>query len=129
MIVLHTFLTLLGGFAVMAMILALTTALSRWVSRQANSADGKTIPPTAMLWSLGATLVAAISGGYVTATLATDNPLIHALALAIIVLLLSAMSAIQSRGSYPIWFSLLMVALAPCAVVAGGLLRLKQMGL
>lgn len=127
MLVLRTFLTLGAGFAAIALMLALATALARWTGKEQVS--GKPITTGAMLWNLGSTLLAAICGGYLTATLAVANPLIHALALALIVLLLSAMSAIQSRGGYPIWFSLLMVASGPCAVIAGGLLRLKQMGL
>uniref|UniRef100_E6QJS3 Uncharacterized protein n=1 Tax=mine drainage metagenome TaxID=410659 RepID=E6QJS3_9ZZZZ len=61
-----------------------------------------------------------------------ENPLIHALALALIILLLAAFSAVQShwqfRGKYPIWFLLVSVALTPCGVVVGGLLRLKVLG-
>ena len=127
MIVLRTFLTLAAGFAAMALILALATASARWAGKL-PTAD-KPISTGAMLWNLGTTLLAALCGGYLTATLAVDNPLIHALALAIIVLLLSALSAMQTRGSYPIWFSLLMVAAGPSAVIAGGLLRLKMMGI
>ncbi len=125
MIVLRTFLALAAGFFTMALMLALATASARWAGKQPIA--GKSIG--AMLWNLGTTLAAALCGGYLTTTLAVDNPLIHALALAIIVLLLSALGAMQSRGSYPIWFSLLMVATGPCAVIAGGLLRLKWMGL
>lgn len=124
MIVLRTFLTLAGGFAAMAAILALTTLIARWTARK--STGGAT---REMIWNLGSTLAAALAGGYVTAAIAPLNPLIHALALALIVLLLGGMSAIQARGESPIWFALLMVALAPCAVIAGGLLRLKQMGI
>ena len=127
MIVLQTFVTLAAGFFAMALILALTTAAARWADKQPIA--GKPLTTGAMLCNLGTTLLAALCGGYLTATLAVDNPLIHALALAIIVLLLSALSAMQSRGSYPIWFSLLMVVTGPCAVIGGGLLRLKSMGL
>ncbi len=139
MIVLRTFLTLAAGFATMAAILAMATLAARFIARRRGDAGGQSsaareintreINGTAMAWNLASTLVAALVGGYVTAATAALNPLIHALALALIVLLLGGMSAIQARGQSPIWFALLMVALAPCAVVLGGLLRLKQLGI
>ena len=146
MIVLHTFLTLAAGFAAMALLLTLATLLARvlgWQSapthhavptHQAASTQQATPRPVrdspiALAWNLGSTLLAALVGGYVTATLAHLNPLIHALALALIVLLLGALSALQTRGQAPIWFALLLLALAPCAVVLGGMLRLWQLGI
>ncbi len=140
MIVLHTFLTLAAGFAAMALLLALATLLARVLGWQAvpthqAASTHQTAPgqghdrPIALAWNLGSTLLAALVGGYVTATLAHLNPIIHALALALIVLLLGALSALQTRGQAPIWYALLLLALAPCAVVLGGMLRLWQLGI
>ncbi len=128
MIILRTFLTLGAGFATTAVILALATTLAHWTQKQKSLKNGEATAGK-IAWNLGTTLVAAAAGGYVTATAALLNPLIHALVLALIVLLLSALSALQARGEYPVWVALLMVALPPCAVVAGGLLRLKQLGI
>ena len=128
MIVLHTFLTLAAGFAAIALLLALATLLARVLGWQSAPAQGQDRPIT-LAWNLGSTLLAALVGGYVTATLAHLNPLIHALALALILLLLGALSALQTRGQAPIWFALLLLALAPCAVVLGGMLRLWQLGI
>ncbi len=141
MIVLHTFLTLAAGFAAMALLLTLATLLARVLGWQAapptqqGASTQQATPrpvqdsPIALAWNLGSTLLAALIGGYVTATLAHLNPLIHALALALIVLLLGALSALQTRGQAPIWYALLLLALAPCAVVLGGMLRLWQLGI
>jgi hypothetical protein len=79
--------------------------------------------------NLGYSFASAMAGGYVTAWIAKDNPLIHALALALIVLLLSALSAIQQRGQQPIWYQLTLVALTPAGVFLGGLLRIRLMGI
>jgi hypothetical protein len=68
-------------------------------------------------------------GGYVTAWIATGNPLTYVLALALIVLLLSALSALQLRGKQPIWYQLLLIAISPIGVLAGGLIRLRLPGL
>jgi hypothetical protein len=64
-----------------------------------------------------------------TAWIAVSNPLIQVLALALVVLLLSAMSVLQARGKYPIWFLLAQVAIAPLGVLAGGLVRLRVLGI
>ena len=138
MLILHTFLALLAGFATMAAILALATLV---VGRFLHQAPSQTVPARRSylginLWiNLAYSLAAALAGGYVTATLSRENPLIHSLALALIVLLLAAFSAVQSHidsrpstVNYPVWFTLLLVALTPCAVVVGGLLRLKILG-
>jgi hypothetical protein len=60
-----------------------------------------------------------------TAWLAQANPLVHVLALAITVLLLAALSALQQRGQQPVWYMLTLVALTPLGVLAGGIVRLR----
>ena len=128
MVILHAFLALLAGFGSMAMLVAVATAvLTRFVPEW-TGAPGQ--PKTGYIFvNLGYSLAAAIVGGYVTAWLSRGNPLHHALALAIIVLLLSALSAIQERGKQPIWYQLTLIALTPVGVFLGGLLRLKILGL
>ena len=54
--------------------------------------------------NLGYSFLAAAAGGYVTAWIAGHNPLVHVLALAIAVLLLAALSALQQRGKQPVWY-------------------------
>lgn len=72
---------------------------------------------------------AAAAGGYVTTWIANQDPLIHALVLALVVLLLSASSAIQQRGQQPIAYQLTLVALSPVGVLLGAVLRLKVTGI
>ncbi len=78
--------------------------------------------------NVGYSFLAAAAGGYVTAWIAQKNPLIHVLALAITVLLLAALSALQQRGQQPLWYALMLVALTPLGVLAGGLVRLRVLG-
>jgi len=73
-------------------------------------------------------LAAAMAGGYVTAWIALGTPLKHVLVLAIIVLLLGGLSALQQRGLQPVWYQLLSMIIAPAGVMLGGLLRLRIMG-
>ena len=124
MVIVHTFLALAAGFAVLV---ALMIGKSALVARltpswgRAPGAAGKMQPAFAFV-SLGASFLAAATGGYMTAWVAAANPLIHVLALA-------ALSALQSRGKQPIWFQLAQVAVSPIGVLAGGLVRLRVLGI
>jgi hypothetical protein len=128
MIILRAFLALLAGFVSMAVLVVIATAVLMkfvpgWV--------GETGKPRAgyIFVNLGYSLTAAMVGGFVTAWIALNNQLIHVLALALIVLLLSALSAVQQRGKQPIWYQLTLLALTPVGVFLGGLIRIKIMGI
>lgn len=128
MVILRAFVALLAGFLSMAVIIGMVTAVlmkrvPEWVGTKGSPRAGYVVV------NLGYSFIAAVVGGYVTAWIAQSNPLIHTLALALIVLLLSALSALQQRGMQPIWYQLLLVAITPVGVFFGGLLRLKQMGI
>ena len=124
----RTFLALLAGFLTMAVLVgALTALLARfapqWVGEQGHPR------PAYIAVNLGYSFVAAMAGGYVTALMPAANPLVVVLALAIVVLVLAALSALQARGKQPAWYQLTLVAIAPVGVMAGGLLRLWILGI
>lgn len=128
MVIFHAFVALLAGFLSMAVLVTIATAVltklvPEWVGAEGHPRAGY------IFVNLGYSIAAAMVGGYVTAWAAKGNPLIHALALAFIVMLLAALSALQQRGKQPIWYQLLLVATTPIGIVAGGLLRLRMMGL
>jgi hypothetical protein len=128
MVILLTFFTLAAGFAVTVLLgLGLTTLSARLLPSWTVAAGRH--QPGYFIVHLGFSFLAAATGGYVTAWVARANPLIQVLALALVVLLLSAMSALQARGKYPIWYQLAQVAITPLGVLAGGLLRLKMLGI
>jgi hypothetical protein len=128
MVILRAFLSLLAGFLTMALMVGVATAVlikrvPEWVGAPGHPRTGY------IFVNLGYSFAAAMVGGYVTAWLSKDNPLIHSLALAIIVLLLGALSALQQRGQQPIWYQLTLIAVTPAGVFLGGLLRLRVMGI
>lgn len=128
MVTLHAFLALAAGFLTMAVLVAALTALlvrltPSWVS------DHDKPQPGYIFVNLGYSFLAAAAGGYVTAWLAAANPLYHVLALGIIVLALAALSAMQSKGKQPIWYQLTLLAFTPIGVLAGGLVRLRVIGI
>jgi hypothetical protein len=129
----HAFLSLLAGFAAMAAIVIAGTALLRWLAPEWTGPES-TRPdrrPTAgyVFVNLGYTFLAAAAGGYATAWVAGMRPLPSVLALAVAVLALGAISALQARGRQPAWYQLVLLILAPLGVVAGGLVRLRVMGI
>lgn len=125
--ILHSFLAIGGGFLTMAALVAVTTFV---LSKLAPDFAGDTAKPrlSYMLFNLVCSVLFAAAGGYTTAWIAGGGALIHTLALALVVLLVSALSALQLRGKQPIGYQLALTALTPLGVFAGGMLRLKQTG-
>ncbi|MBW4027479.1 hypothetical protein [Acidipila rosea] len=126
---LHSFLAILAGFVTVVVLIALATLLLRRYAPQLSRED---VPADlfAMSVNIGIALVCGVAGGYVTALAAgLANPIIHALMLALAILLLGAFSALQLRGRQPLSYLLALTALPPVAVLCGGLLRLYQMGI
>ena len=128
MVVVHAFLALLAGFATMALLVAVATALLRKLTPDWVETTG-TPKPAYVFVNLGYSFLAAAAGGYVTAWIAQQNPLIHTLALAIAVLLLAALSALQQKGQQPVWYLIVLVALTPAGALVGGLIRLRSLGI
>ncbi len=126
--VLHSFLSLLAGFATMAILVIVVTAILRkgvpeWVGMQGRPR------PAYVAVNLGYSFLAAAAGGYVSAWVGSQNPLRTVLALAIIVLVLGAISALQAKGKQPLWYQVALRIISPLGVVAGGLIRLRVLGI
>jgi hypothetical protein len=128
LVILHGFLALLAGFATMAMLVILITGLATRLAPEWVGAQNKPRLDYVFV-NLGYSFLAAAAGGYVTAWAASGNPLVHVLALAIAVLILSALSALQMRGKQPIAYQLALVAISPLGIMAGGLVRLRLLGI
>lgn len=124
----HAFLALAAGFAgAMLLVLALRGML-QWVAPSLAAVD----PRPGLSYTLvnvGASFLAGATGGYLTAWVAAANPMVHVLALGLILLALAALSALQMHGQQPIWYQLAQVAVAPIGVLAGGLVRLRVLGI
>ena len=127
MVVLHAFFALTAGFATMAILVTVVTVLLQKLVPDWTESSGTPTPGYTFV-NLGWTFLSAATGGYVTAWIAEHNPLVHVLALAVAVLLLAALSALQQRGKLPVWYLLALVAIAPIGAFAGGLVRLRALG-
>lgn len=128
MVVLRAFLALLAGFATMALLVIVMTALLAKLTPDWVGERGKPRPGY-MFVNLAYSFLAAAAGGYVTAWAAAANPLVHVLALGMVVLALAALSALQSRNQQPIPYQLALLALSPLGVLAGGLIWLRVLGI
>lgn len=128
MMLLRTFYALAAGFVV---VLGLQAAAMLILRRRAPSWAGTQARPGAAytLAHGGILLLASAAGGWVTAQLSQANPLIHALDLALVMLLIAALTAMQSRGRQPAWYLLLMLPVAPLGIFAGGVIFLRWAGL
>lgn len=91
-------------------------------------------PMRTSLWLVAITyrMLDGTIGGYVTARLAPDRPMAHALALGSIGFLMSIAGALATWGKGPEfgpkWYPLALVVVSlPCALL-GGFLRARQLG-
>jgi hypothetical protein len=128
LVILHAFLALLAGLATTVLLVMILTAALKRIAPSWAEVEGRP-GPGAVLVNMGASFLTAAAGGYVTASIASGNPLVHVLALALVVLLLAALSALQAKGEQPIWYQLSQVAISPLGVLAGGLLWLRVLGI
>jgi hypothetical protein len=85
MVILHAFLALLAGYATMAVLVIVMTALLTRLAPSWTGAEGRPQPGYVFV-NLGYSFLAAAAGGYATAWAAVANPLIHVLALGLVVL-------------------------------------------
>jgi len=123
----RSFLAILAGFATMALLVALAT-LTISKSFPKLIGDPARPPRPYMLLNLAYSTVFAVVGGYVTAWIATPDPLPNVFMLALVVLSLSALSAIQLRGQQPLVYQFALLVVTPLAALAGGLLRMHAAG-
>lgn len=119
MLLFHSFIAIAGGFACMAMLTAITTALVRWLVPSWSN-----LPPsrTAQLFNLVATCLYSAMAGCLTALLAPISPLVHSLILAIIVLLISTIASSEFRGRALGYYPFALAVLPSMATVGAAIL-------
>jgi hypothetical protein len=116
---LRSFIAIAGGFGCMALLIALTTLLTRWLVPSWSR-----MPPTraVQIFNLVASCLYAAIGGRVTTLLAPVSPLIHSLILAVIVLLVSTIAASEFRGQRLGYYPLALAVLPSMAALGSGIL-------
>ena len=126
MVILRAFLALAAGFATIAfLVMSFTVLLARLTPSWTVGSPRRGY----IFVTLSYSYLASAGGGYITAWMASDAPLEHALVLGIVVLLLAGVSALMSKGQQPTSYQLALVAIMPLGVLAGGLLRMRLLGI
>jgi hypothetical protein len=126
-VLLHSVLALLAGFAVMiGIVFTVTMVLMRGCPRWVGTPGRPS--PAYVLVNMGYSFVAAVVGGFITAYIAVADPLRTVLVLALVVLVMSALSVLESLGRQPVRYQIFLAVLGPIGVVVGGLIRLKLLG-
>lgn len=110
---------LLGGFAIMAMLVLVLTALAAWAT------GVRALEPTRtyLALNLAASAFAAAAGGYSTAALAPGRPRAHALGLAAMILAMAASQIGHPQPGQPAWYPAALAVIGPLFALAGGMLR------
>lgn len=120
---LHSFLAVLGGFAAMAVLVMVTTALAAALmvpgGMRATATPGTPLPRTYLVTNLGCSAAAAFLGGALTARIAGHDPLVHGGALAMLMVLMSVASMRQARGLQPRWYQLTLMTVMPVIALLG----------
>src|SRR5258708_3454491 len=103
----RSILSVLAGFACMAMLVGVATFLSaKWMLGATDRASMMSAKPTPAFTAINLAYSAlfAIAGGFLTAVLAPGAPLKHALALGALMFAMAIFSFFQSAGSnQPKW--------------------------
>ena len=116
---LRSFLAIASGFGCIALCIAVTTWMTRWLIPEWSR-----LPPSrsAQIFNTAASCLFASLGGCVVARLAPESPLMHSLILALIVLLVSTAAASELRGAASGIYPLALSVLPAMATLGGGIL-------
>ncbi len=123
----RSFAAILAGFATMIVLVTAATMGARRLFARSMQGENN-YPVRYLLLNLAYSSLFAAVGGYVTSAVAKSDPLRNILMLGIVILLLTALSALQLRGQQPVTYQLALIVLTPAAALAGGLLRMHQAG-
>jgi putative membrane protein (TIGR04086 family) len=115
---LRSVLAVLAGLAVMFVIVIACTLLSVALMHL------KTGHPTPgyLVINVVYSLAAAVAGGWVAARLAGYRPVAHGVALALLMLVLSALSLLHPAPSQPFFYQLFLTIVPPLAAIGGATL-------
>jgi peptidoglycan/LPS O-acetylase OafA/YrhL len=127
--IIRSVLSVLGAFFVVVVLVALATALS--AELMLGSIGPGTEPTTPFLAvNLAYSVLFAIVGGYVAATVSDHAPLGHAAALSGVMILLGlitwSMDGGQPAPGQPAWYPLVMAVMVPPTAVLGGILVTRR---
>lgn len=120
---LRSILAVLGGFAAMAVLVMVTTAIAAATlipgGMQAMRSPGAPLPKRYFTVNIVCSALAAFVGGFVTVRLAPDRPFYHGIALALLMCVMGVISARQAGDGQPRWYQIVLCTLMPAVALVG----------
>ena len=121
-------LCVVGAFSVVAVLVGVTTALTAQLMLGSTGPDAATTP--FLVVNLIYSVLFAIVGGYVAATVSDHSPLGHAAALSAFMMLLGMATWLinggQAAPGQPDWYPWVISLLVPPTAVLGGILVIRR---
>jgi hypothetical protein len=112
-------LAVVGGFVAMAVIVMVSGVVATKAMKVEMGRPTPSYMTVNLLYSFGA----AVAGGYIAALIAGRAPLAHGIALAVLLLVMSGVSAVQSKGWQPGWYLVTLAVVCPLFCVLGAWLK------
>ena len=120
---LRSILAVLGGFASMAVIVMVTTAIAAAAllpgGMQAMMTPGAPLPRRYLTVNLLCSALAAFVGGFITVRLAPEKPFYHGIALALLMGVMGVISARQAGAKQPRWYQVVLCTVMPAVALVG----------
>ena len=127
--IIRSVLSIVGAFFVVAVLVGLATALAAQLMLGSTRPDTEPTTPFLVV-NLTYSVLFAIVGGYVAATVSDHSPLGHAAALSAFMMLLGLLSWLLNGGqpasAQPDWYPWVMTLLVPPTAVLGGILVTRR---
>ena len=127
--IIRSVLTVLGAFFVVAVLVGLTTALAAELMLGSAGRGAEATTPFLVV-NLSYSVLYAIVGGYVAATVSDHSPLGHAAALSAFMMLLGLTTWVMDSGQpapgQPVWYPWVITLLVPPTAVLGGILVARR---
>jgi hypothetical protein len=120
-VIFRSFLAIAAGFLLLSTLIGITSVLFRKFVPAWSDPENSSRP--AMAANLLPTCLYTALGGALTAFLAPRGALAHALMLALVTLVFSAISAFYLPAKFPLSYRLAIIALPPMAALGGGILE------
>ena len=125
----RSIIAVIAGLIVMIAIVALCTLIAVPLLVPGDTMTGEVEPgSTWLVVNLAYSLVAAVAGGWLTATVAMDRRMLHAAILAFVVFLLAIPGIIAGGAAtgQPGWYPVVVAAVGILGVLAGGRLARRK---
>ena len=127
--IIRSVLSVAGAFFVVAVLVGLTTTLAAELMLGSTGPGAEPTPPF-LLVNLLYSVLFAVVGGYVAATVSDHSPLGHAAALSVFMMLLGLASWLIDGGQpvsgQPDWYPWVITLLVPPTAVLGGILVTRR---